>query len=255
MDNRSSMSYGKWSYVRAAAIKKVKIRPMCLKPHTSFLWNLLFIDLFILDNFHILYHNVINMSWILLISQKDKTNVDVFPFLVAIYQYPRTLLCWILLRHHSPPPSPMWKTETDTPVSIIGHRLSDNNDHHVDGKIDRRTNFHHRAYSLLFMHFTQKCLCRRTFHYFIIIFNCFYSLICIPFAIVKLIKHNQTFRSLPYNTSLLVQEIENATCHKMRLLWYWNTIYLCPCKKFMCFFPNFLGSKSQTFTRNDRKVS
>lgn len=28
----------------------------------KFPWNLLFIDLFIPDNFHILYHNVINMS-------------------------------------------------------------------------------------------------------------------------------------------------------------------------------------------------
>lgn len=56
---------------------------------TSFPWNLLFIDLFIPDNFHILYHNVINMSRILLISQKDKTNVDVSKFPLSIYQYPR----------------------------------------------------------------------------------------------------------------------------------------------------------------------
>lgn len=38
------------------------------------------------DSFHILYGNVINMSRIPLISQTDKTNVDVSKFLVSIYQ-------------------------------------------------------------------------------------------------------------------------------------------------------------------------
>lgn len=90
---------------------RVKIRSMRKEPDVQVPWNLLFIDLFIADNFHILYHNVINMSRILLISQKDKTNVDVSLFPAVIFQCPRVQ-------------SALGRTEMESGVTLVSVRVS-----------------------------------------------------------------------------------------------------------------------------------